>query len=173
MKVAAIEIRSFGPSRKWLKGLAGSEPVRRETDDFNKQPPREFTRGQAKRDDRRPGFVDPRELPGSPSLVRVDQHGTVWVDPDTCQSSGRDAERRAQTLALLCLIARRLRAERRRRWRDLLPVVREDMDRSALHDWVRAELLAGSDGLLREFFTTGRSFFGSAGDGICAELPQV
>ena len=111
------------------------------------------------------------KLPASPSLVRVDQHGTIRVDPDAYQSSGRDAERRAQTLALLRLNARRLRVERPRRWRDPLPVVREDMDRSALDDWVWVERLPGSNGLLPEFFTTGRSFCGSVGDGILPEPP--
>ena len=152
--------------------LGGSEPDREETAPLDERPGRELTCGQAKRDAEPADFVDPRELPAAPSLVLADPSGTIRVDRNACRAIGRDPEGMAGTLALLQLNARRLRLERRRRWRDLLAVVPGDADGTTLGEWARAELLPRSDGLLPEFFTTGRSFFGVVGEQVLAEPPQ-
>jgi len=152
--------------------LGGSEPNREEAVERHERFPRELTCGQAKRDEGEPDFMDPRELPATPSLVRVDPSGKARVDADACRATGFDSERMARTLALLQLNARRLQSERRRRWRDLLRVIPESWDERALDAWARAELLPDSDGRLPGFFTTGRSFFGAVGERVLAEPPQ-
>ena len=78
------------------------------------------------------------------------------------------------TIEMLGLNAERLQDARTMLWARLLEVSNNlATDRDRWEAWMRSVLLAGDDGMLREFFSTARSFFGSAAEATLAEMSEA
>ena len=130
--------------------------------------------GQAKGDSYDPDFVDPRETPALPSLMRVLSTGRIVADDDACADAGVAANRVQKTIAMLGLNVERLRREREKRLLHLHELYDNGRDNPDLMDWaVREELLPDNAGSLVGFFTTARSYFGPLAELILAETPQA
>lgn len=128
--------------------------------------------GDAKANEFSLEFVDPRDLPAVPSLIRVRRNGWIEADEDACRQAGRDADSVNDTIWLLGLNIERLRRARRSYWRNLNRQMRKyGGDARAQEKWARSRLLP-EDGRLAKFFTTSRSFFGGLAETILAEAPQ-
>lgn len=118
-------------------------------------------------------FVDPRELPSVPSLVRVLDDGTIEANTAACTSEDVPVTDVVRTIELLNLNAERLRRERERHWRALnceygeLVGDPDEMSRAA-----RRELLP-VDSRLPDFFTTTRSYFGPVAERVLDEQPRA
>lgn len=128
--------------------------------------------GEAKDDHTNGEFVDPRELPEIPSVVRVLDDGSIEADAAACESEGVSADDVVRTIELLNLNARRLLVAREKRWRGLSEAWRElldDLDEMQMA--ARSELLP-VDGRLPAFFTTSRSFFAPAAESVLVEQPR-
>ena len=129
--------------------------------------------GYAKGGEFSPEFVDPRDLPATPSLTRVRRDGRIEADEDACRTAGRDADSVNDTIRLLGLNVERLRRARRTYWLTLNERMQEyGEDVHARERWARRRLLP-QDGELFKFFTISRSFFAEwGGEAILAEEPQ-
>lgn len=138
-------------------------------------PPAEYQScGQAKGDAAIPDFVDPRTMPADPPIIRVASNGKIRPDREGCARAGVDLDRVRRTIRVLNLNSHRLQAARKVRWDALEDVWSPDADDgAALVEAARDELLPDAAGRLRAFFTTGRWFFGSAGERVLAEPPQA
>ena len=118
-------------------------------------------------------FVDPRELPSVPSLVRVLDDGTIEADTAACASEDVPVTDVVRTIEVLNLNAKRLRRARERRWRALngeygeLVGDPDEMSRAA-----RRELLPVAS-RLPDFFTTTRSYFGPVAERVLDEQPRA
>ncbi|MCY4499010.1 MAG: TIGR02646 family protein [Rhodospirillaceae bacterium] len=140
---------------------------------FRDPPGRDQSCGQAKGDSSIPGFLDPRTLPASPSILRVGPNGKIRASPEACATAGVDPDRVRRTIRLLNLNSERLRTARKIHWDALEDEWKEDADDGLVFTQAaRAELLPDEVDRLHGFFTTRRSFFGSAGERILAEPPQ-
>lgn len=129
--------------------------------------------GQAKGDINDSHFIDPRNLPKSPSPFRVYPDGTIVADRVACNTAGVEVSRIERTITILGLKSERLRLARENRWNDLKRSWDALLnDAEAMRAAARKELLASDDGNLSKFFTTGRSYFGNLGEEILAEPPQ-
>ena len=120
-------------------------------------------------------FVDPRELPALPSLMRVIDNGLIEADEVACRMAGLPPGRVTRTIEILNLNSERLRSAREKRWNGLGEEWRqvEDPDDPAmLSDWMRSELRPDGTGRLVPFFTTSRSYFAPLSEDILAEDPQ-
>lgn len=121
--------------------------------------------GQAKEDlePNTAGLIDPRTLPLTPRLVRIeDSTGTLVVDPEACTAAGISCDALTHTLEVLRLNCRRLCEARR--------VVLEELDREIMEDGnadlvpVEEKVLCSylaprDDGYLDAFWTVRRCFF--------------
>ena len=129
--------------------------------------------GQKKGDRVYKNLIDPRTLPALPSLIRVLLDGTMKADAKACECVGESADRVERTIEILGLNVRRLRDARERRWRTLNDTWKDYVDDpDMMGEVARGELLP-KNGRLPRFFTTNRSYFGSVGERILAEHPQV
>jgi len=129
--------------------------------------------GEAKGDFRDPQFIDPRDLPALPSLVRVDYEGEISADEDACIDTEIDVSRVEQTIQILGLNVPRLQIARKRHWDALNDNWKEYLDNPQVMQQVaRMELLPKADGHLPRFFSTSRSYFESVAEEILAEAPQ-
>ena len=129
--------------------------------------------GQKKGDRVDKDLIDPRTLPALPSLTRVLLDGTMEADAAECEAVGESAHRVRRTIEILGLNVRRLRDEREKRWRALNDAWKDHVDDpDVMEAAARGELLP-KNGRLPRFFTTSRSYFGSASEGILAEPPQA
>ena len=118
-------------------------------------------------------FMDPRDLPTLPSLVRVLDDGRIEADMAACTSAGVSAGDVDRTIEVLNLNARRLRIARERRWSALNAAWGELLSDSELrYEAARRELLP-IDGRLPEFFTTARCFFGPVAERVLDETPRA
>lgn len=118
-------------------------------------------------------FVDPRNLPSLPALMKVRDDGSIEADLAACASAGVSADHVTRTIEVLNLNAGRLRIAREKRWRALNDEWREwfdDPDR--MNEAARDELLPTND-RLRRFFTTSRSYFGAIGERVLDEHPRT
>ena len=134
--------------------------------------------GQAKGSRRLPVSIDPRRLPASPPLFRVEEvNGEMIADSDACSLVGINVAEVQQAIDVLGLNAPRLQRARLTRLENLMQVEVEQMVMPDypvfMANWVRAELLPDGDGNLLEFFTTRRSYFGGLAERILAETPQA
>ena len=130
--------------------------------------------GEAKGDKAIPTGVDPRELPALPALTRVDFRGRIEADTAACASCRISADRVNETIAMLGLNVKRLRAARARRWRGLGKRWGDHRnDAEVMRKAARLELLPADDGRLRRFFTTSRSYFAPLSENILAAPPQA
>ena len=119
------------------------------------------------------GLVDPRTLPPLPSLTRVLVDGTMEADAAACESVGESADRVQRTIEILGLNVRRLRVARERRWRTLNDAWNDHVDDPDVMEAAACGELLPKNGHLPRFFTTNRSYFGSASERILAEPPQA
>lgn len=129
--------------------------------------------GEAKGDYSDGAFLDPRELPALPSLVRVLDDGAIKADAEACAAHEVPANRVTSTIEVLNLNAERLRVARRRHWdalRDMWSGSFDDPD--LLLQVARSELLP-QDGQLRKFFTTSRCYFGSLAERVLDEQSRA
>ena len=150
----------------------GTASASNDEERFLKPPKRNLSCGQAKGATDDPRFLDPRTLPVLPSLLVVRFNGRVEADGSACRSE-EEAARVERTIEILGLNVERLRANRERRWRDLLaiwePHLRSD---DAITKGARNDLLPSEDGRLAPFFTTRRSFFGRYGEDVLSLAPD-
>ena len=118
-------------------------------------------------------FLDPRELPALPSLMRVFDDGRIEADAAACAFAGVSASHVNRTIEVLNLNAGRLRIQRERRWRALNAAWGELFgDTDVMREVAKGELLPVGGGL-PEFFTTKRSYFGLVAERILAEAPRA
>ena len=119
-------------------------------------------------------FVDPRNLPALPALVRVlEEDGSIEADAEACRSVGVPAEYVTRTIEVLNLNARRLCVAREKRWRALNDAWEQEFgDPDRMTEAARDELLP-ANGRLRKFFTTSRSYFGPIAEQVLDEQPRV
>ena len=118
-------------------------------------------------------FVDPRNLPALPALVRVRDDGSIEADADACRSAGVSAEHVTRTIEVLNLNALRLRVAREKRWRALNDAWEQEFgDPDRMTEAARDELLP-ANGRLRRFFTTSRSYFGPIAEQVLDEPPRA
>ena len=95
------------------------------------------------------------------------------ADAAACESVGESVEHVQRTIEVLGLNVRRLRDARERRWRALNDAWKDHLDDlDVMEGAARTELLP-NNGCLPRFFTTNRSYFGSASEGILAEHPRA
>ena len=140
---------------------------------YLKPVPRNRSCGEAKGDRVNGEFVDPRELPALPSLIRVGYDGWIEADAAACTSAGVPAGDVTRTIDVLNLNAPRLRVQRESRWRALNDAWGELFnDADAMRNAARSELLPVG-ARLPDFFTTRRSYFGPVAERILAEQPGV
>lgn len=122
---------------------------------------RHLSCGQAKGGASDPDFLDPRDLPALPSLLRVLTDGEI------------DPNRVLRTIRTLGLNVPRLKSARARRWQELRACW-EDWgdDADAMRKAASAELLPDALGVLPPFFKTARSYFGELAEEILAVSPR-
>ena len=119
-------------------------------------------------------FLDPRELPVAPPLFRVDSEGRVGVNEVGCAAAGIPVARVVATIKILGLNVDRLRNARARRWFELLAVWDQvGSDPVVMQRAAQVILTPREDGRLDEFFSTARSYFGSAAVAALAETPET
>lgn len=134
--------------------------------------------GQAKRDLPASDFVDPRDVPRSPSIIGVGEDGTIAGVSDGCRSQGIDLKSVDGHIERLKLNVERLRIRRETIWRELamsFEVIRdlpEDQHTDHFTALAESQLLPNHDDKLAPFFTTTRSFFGPLAETILARPPQ-
>ena len=136
---------------------------------------RGVTCGQAKGNQSDERFVDPRDLPALPSLLRVIDNGLIEADEVACGVAGFPPDRVTRTIEILNLNSARLRSAREKRWNGLgeeFQHVDDPGDPEVVNDWMRSELTPDEAGCLVQFFTTSRSYFAPLSEDILAEDPQ-
>jgi uncharacterized protein (TIGR02646 family) len=105
--------------------------------------------GQAKDNVTESRFIDPRDLPSSPSLFRVGDDGTIVVDESACVATGVSVCSLKMTVEILGLNVRRLRRARATRWEALsLAYASHFDDPAVIEQAAREELLPGDDSVL-------------------------
>ena len=124
--------------------------------------------GQKKGNGTIPDFVDPRNLPCIPSLIRVGQDGRIEADEQAV--TGRAAKAVNEAIGLLGLNVERLRLAREERW---LELEEYGADEDVMLAAAREELLPDRNGKLPKFFTTSRSYFGPVGEHVLAQKPRA
>ena len=130
--------------------------------------------GQAKGGASDPDFLDPRDLPALPSLLRVLTDGEIEPDPNACKSREIDPNRVLRTIKTLGLNVLRLKSARARRWQELRAGWEDwSDDADAMRKAASAELLPDASGVLPPFFTTARSYFGELAEEILAVSPRL
>lgn len=118
-------------------------------------------------------FVDPRQLPPSPSPTRVTHDGRIDADADACRAAGRSVDDVRETIEILGLNVERLRLRREAIWRELSAAYDDYVhDPGKMRAAARGGLLPDADNRLPEFFTTARSYFARWGEDVLALDPQ-
>ena len=118
-------------------------------------------------------FVDPRDLPASPSLFRVVLNGDITADQGACAQAGVAVRSVENTIAFLGLNVPRLRQAREQYLTALDEHANDYLNNpDAIRIEARQTLLP-DDCYLPKFFTTARSYFGQLGERILAEPPQA
>ena len=156
--------------------MGGTAPVaglgEHEPEDYFRTPvPGNMSCGQAKGKGSDAAFIDPRELPEFPSLVRVLDNGLVEADDDACQAGGVIPERVTHTIQILNLNAERLQLARQK-WRGaLVDAAQRAGDADRMIAWIRAVLTPDDYSRLPRFFTTSRCYFGPVAERVLDEHP--
>ena len=118
-------------------------------------------------------FIDPRTVPGLPSLTRVNFDGRIEADAGSCESCGIPVNRMEKTIEILGLNTERLRRARKNRWDALSDNWGSEFDAPELMEAAaKGELLPDPDNRLPRFFTTSRSYFGVHAEKVLSEPPQ-
>lgn len=136
--------------------------------------------GEAKGNRVDPEFLDPRELPALPTLMRVGYDGRIRADAEACQNASFDVNKVNKTIEILGLNVKRLQLAREKHWRYLSEEYQELFDDpqiiqdnpQIIQEAARMELLPGKDNRLPPFFSTSRSYFGPVAEKILEEAPQ-
>lgn len=137
----------------------GGEPSREDPERYLEPRRENLSCGQAKGDASDPDFLDPRDFPEAPSLMRVDDSGRIEADSEACAEAGIPVGRVNKTIETLGLNVRRLRLARENIWSGLNENWKEHFDDpEAMARAARKELLP-QNGDLSKFFTTSRSYF--------------
>ena len=132
------------------------------------EPPREnLSCGQAKGDNS--NFLDPRCLPESPSLMRVDDSGRIEADQNACREAGIPADRVDKTIKILGLNVERLRRARENIWSSLNENWKDHFDDPEVMAQAAKKELLPQNGDLSKFFTTSRSYFFPISEEILAQ----
>lgn len=135
---------------------------------------RHLSCGQAKADASDIDFLDPRELPALPSVVRVLPDGEIEADEQACSNMGMPVDRVERTITMLRLNVLRLRHGRATHLDQLRRrLERYEGDADAWLSAARVELLPNNGNALPRFFTTARSYFGDLGEEVLMEAPQA
>ena len=142
-------------------------------DRYLKPVPRNRSCGEAKGDYTDGTFMDPRELPALPSLVRVLDDGAIEVDAAACAAQEVPEDRVTSTIQVLNLNAERLRVTRRQHWDALHDAWGESFGGPDLILRAASSELLPRDGQLRKFFTTSRCYFGPVADRVLDEQPRA
>ena len=132
--------------------------------------------GQAKGNHSDELFLDPRELPALPSLLRVIDNGLVEADESACQTAGTLPDRVTRTIEILNLNSERLRSAREKRWNGLeeeFGQIDDPDDSGMVNDWMHSELTPDEAGRLVPFFTTSRSYFAPLSESVLEAPPQT
>ena len=135
--------------------------------------------GQAKGETNSPDFIDPRKLPALPGLlqVRLEDGEITPIDELACRVAGFSKRSISCTIEILGLNVPRLKRERLSRINDLYEVAEQQLENfdapEFIENWARQELLPDSKGILPDFFTTARSYFGELAELILDEPPQA
>ena len=175
---AAGEQRALDIANMVACCMGGTVPVAspqgQERDDYFRTPVRDnMSCGQAKGNRRDEAFLEPRELPEYPSLVRVRDNGLLEVDHGACQAAGVRPDRVGRTIEILNLNAERLQLARQK-WRsDLVEAAQRAGEADRMIAWIRAVLTPDRDGGLSRFFTTSRCYFGPEAERILDEQPRA
>lgn len=129
--------------------------------------------GQSKQDEVNVDFIDPRELPKLPSVMRVNFEGQMEVDIESCNRCQIDHRKVEKTIEILGLNVERLRLAREERWNALTENWHSYFQNFKLMEAsAKNELLPNSCNRLPKFFTTSRSFFGTFGESVLSHPPQ-
>lgn len=129
--------------------------------------------GEAKGNRVDPEFLDPRELPALPMLMRVGYDGRIRADAEACQDASFDVNKVNKTIEILGLNVKRLQLAREKHWRYLSEKYQKHFDDpQIIQEAARPELLPGKDNCLPPFFSTSRSYFGPVAEKILEEAPQ-
>lgn len=147
------------------RNLFGPETRQYDPDRFG-----DLSCGQLKGDSRDELFIDPRTLPKSRALFRVDSNGNIEADADACVAIGIPKARVDRTIKILGLNCDRLKRAREKRWHAISDIYKEDFDKPQfMRQVARVELLPNENGILPQFFTTNRSYFMPFSEGVLAE----
>lgn len=155
-------------------------PMVRQPDLSRVLPPveRNLSCGQSKRNRPASDFLDPRRVPGDPSLMNIEESGRIGSEQKACESHAIDPAVVDNHIVGLGLNVERLRIRREAIWLELaasfsifadLP---EEDRADHLTMLAESQLLPNRDGRLAPFFTTARSFFGPLAEAILAAPPQ-
>ena len=123
-------------------------------------------------------FLDPRQIPATPSLVQVNSGGRVESEPSACAGHAVSKADVDAHIVALRLNVERLRIQREAVWDELTKfyVNLAHEPEETRHDLVFAlaerRLLPRPDGSLAAFFSTTRSFFGPVAETILMQSPQ-
>ena len=129
--------------------------------------------GQRKKDETIPDFVDPKDLPVSPSIFRVGLNGDIEVIEGACNQFGVSVESAGNTITFLGLNVPRLRRARENYYNALDDDLDEHLNTSeAIIEEARRTLLPDDAGTLRKFFSTSRTYFGEVGESVLSRTPQ-
>jgi len=151
-----------GGTRKTDDRLRRLDPVKRN-----------LSCGQAKRDKDSKDFIDPRDLPSLPTLVRVNFEGLIEADVDSCKDCKVDQRKVQKTIEILGLNVERLRLKRENLWNALTDNWKSDFQNpKSMEEGAKVELLPNTCNELLNFFTTRRSFFGTYAESVLSKPPQ-
>ena len=151
-----------------------TKPGGSDAGDHHREPIRaNMSCGQAKGNRHDDTFIDPRDLPAVPSLMRVRDNGLIEVDDRACQDADVVPDHVTGTIETLNLNAERLRLAREK-WRDALVDKSQHLagDADRMNEWIRALLTPDAEEGLPRFFTTARCYFGPVAERILDEPPR-
>ena len=150
-------------------GLFGNDPER-----YISPAKDSISCGAAKRDITDPSLIDPRTLAASPSPFRVQADGKIVPDPNACMQLGLPEPGVWRTIEILGLNVRRLKANRTEMWDLLQGNYGDALSNTATAELAaQVELLPGSGNDVSKYFTTIRSFFGTAAEAVLMRDTQA
>ena len=118
-------------------------------------------------------FLDPRQMPAFPSVMRVLYGGKIKPELSACRQAGIPIAHVQRTIDLLGLNAERLQRARDKRWLALNDNWAEDAaDANLMRAAASAELLPDTGNRLRRFFSTSRSYFDKHGEQVLCAAPN-
>ena len=130
--------------------------------------------GAAKQDITDPRLIDPRTLAASPSPFRVQADGKMVPDPKACAYLGLPEPSVWRTIEILGLNVRRLKANRTEIWDLVQENYGGTLNNTATAELAaQVELLPGTGNDIPKYFTTIRSFFGTAAETVLMRDTQA